>query len=157
MLGSLTSAPPSRAHGSGRGILMSRPSLCCSPSGHRSTQVYARGEQVLGSQVWLSRESYQVNAALSLNTLQDEEIKLREPIPVRLRWDSTARAYVAYEEALGLWYGIGLTPADALADLAEVMCELYRELEENKETLAPPLQHDFSQMQRVIVNAGSNP
>ena len=88
-----------------------------------------------------------------LRSLRDPELVLRNPIPVHLDANPATSSYTAYEEAFGLWYGMGATPEEALDELADVVAEMYRDLEREEAHLAPQLRRDFAKMREVIAHA----
>ena len=88
-----------------------------------------------------------------LEGLRDPGLVLRRAIPVRLYANPATGGYTAYEEAFGLWYGMGATPEDALDELADIVAEMYRDLEQEQACLAPQLHRDFARMQDIIAHA----
>lgn len=74
-------------------------------------------------------------------------------VMARVQWDSEVGAYAAYEDALETWYGLGPTPEAALADLGEVLTEVFTDLEQEENRLAPPMLRQLQLLRRVIAHA----
>lgn len=96
----------------------------------------------------------QVGGVINLDTLNAPEYVLRHPIAVRIEWDDEMGCFVAYEEALGLWYGAGDSKENAVSVLQEVLIGVYADLESNQDHLHPRLCRQLDQMRRVIAHAG---
>lgn len=86
-----------------------------------------------------------------LQELPVADLELRQDLPVRVSWSAECGAYVAYEERQGLWFGLGSSPQRALADLGEVLVEVYRELAGDAGVLAAPLQRQLAAVQQIVI------
>ena len=135
---SVTSAPPDRSPDN------VRPST----SGDR---IVSRGQSATEGRVQVFK---QMNGVISLDTLNDPRYVLRQPIAVRIEWSDEMECFVAYEDAVGLWYGAGDSKEDAVSVLQEVMVDIYADLESNQGHLHPRMCRQLEQMRRVIAHAG---
>ncbi len=103
-------------------------------------------------------EVYQVEHRVqALTRLPDEGLRLVRSVPTHVQWEPATGAFAAYEDALGLWFGLGETADAALLDLGAVLGEVFRELEGAAMHLAPPLQRQLAQLRKVVAYADARP
>ena len=88
-----------------------------------------------------------------LPSLPDPQLRWLRPVMARIQWDSEVGAYAAYEDALETWYGLGPTPEAALTDLGAVLAEVFTDLEQEENRLAPTMLRQLQLLRRVITHA----
>lgn len=87
---------------------------------------------------------------LQLDRLPAADLRLRRPLAVHVAWSPETCAYAAYAERNDLWFGLGSSPQNAIADLAEVLVMVYHELASDPAVLAAPLRRQFADLQQLI-------
>jgi len=90
----------------------------------------------------------------SLNKLTND-YHLRKPIPVRIRWSSQARCYVAHDDTFD-WYGTGQTQQEALSELGSIILEDYLDLQRWTGKLIPELHSKLQRMKEMIIHASKS-
>lgn len=101
----------------------------------------------------LAQSDREADEVSHLTRLGDSNFILRAPIPIQVSWSAEMECYVAVDDVFQ-WHGQGDTLEAAIADLADVIVEDYRELRAWPGTLSAPLQQRLSIMKRYIGDAG---